>query len=277
MPIPDFQTCMLPLLKRLADGEPHRIQDLVAELADGFRLSPEERKKLLPSGADLLFRNRVRWARFYLGKAGLVADPKRAYAQITQRGREALKSARERIDVGFLRQYPEFVEFRRRTAGVQPDAAPVAGANRSASVADETPEESLERAHETLRQGLEGDLLAKIVGSAPAFFERIVLDLLVAMGYGGSRREAAEQVGGSGDGGIDGTIKEDRLGLDVVYVQAKRWEDPVGRPELQKFAGTRAGGRTSVGRRRRRARGRSRASPAGPDAGRVPGSRAGPA
>jgi restriction system protein len=247
MAIPDYQTLMLPLLRLAADGADHRFRDAVETLATEFALSPDERGEVLPSGTAFLFDNRVGWARTYLKQAGLVESPKRGLFRITERGRTVLAKNLSRLDVKFLDQFQEFRDFRTRGQGdgnVKPDQA---ASNTQLTIETETPEDRLAGAYRRLRQELEADLLEQVKASTPAFFERLVIDLLVAMGYGGSRRDAGRAIGKSGDGGVDGIIKEDKLGLDVIYVQAKRWEGVVGRPEIQKFAGALQGHRASKG------------------------------
>ncbi len=234
MPIPYYQTVMLPLLEELGDGREHTLNDLVERLADRFKLTYAEVEHLLPSGNQAVFRNRVGWARAYLKKSGLVDSPRRAILKITQRGRDVLAEKPNFIGVKYLERYPEFVVFRtRRPEKVSvPEAIDGANEDRRAD-----PVEMLESAFERIRSQLEDDLLDQVKATKPAFFERLVVDLLVKMGYGGERRDAAQAVGRSGDGGIDGIIKEDKLGLDVIYLQAKKWEGTIGRPEIQKFAG----------------------------------------
>lgn len=228
---------MLPLLRFLGDGSEHPVSAAVEAMAKEFGLTADERQQLLPSGTSTVIGSRVGWARTYMKKAGLLDSSKRGVIRITDRGAAVLKKKLSRIDVKFLDQYPEFVAFRalRRnvTATEQETAA--------------TPEEALDDAYQTLRANLESELLQRVRSASPAFFERLVIDLLVRMGYGGSFRDAGQAIGKSGDGGIDGIIKEDRLGLDVIYVQAKRWEATVGRPEIQKFAGALQGHRARKG------------------------------
>ncbi len=244
MAVPDYQTLMLPLLRLAADDQDHRFRDAVETLADDFGLSPEDRTELLPSGQQPLFNNRVGWANTYLKQAGLLESPRRGLFRITQRGRELLKEQPERIDVSLLERFPEFVEFRgkRRPKKSQPgETAPVQPPT------SDTPEDALSNAYNSLRAELESELLEEIGRASPAFFEQLVVDVLVKMGYGGSRQDAGRAIGRSGDGGIDGIINEDRLGLDVIYIQAKRWESTVGRPEIQKFAGALQGHRARKG------------------------------
>jgi len=231
--IPDYQTVMLPLLRFAADKQEHSTREAIEELANHFGLTNDERKELLPSGSQATFDNRVGWARTYMRKAGLLEAPRRGYFKITNRGLEALATNPEAINVKFLEQYPEFREFRvRSTTKREPNKV---GTNGKSP--ERTPRETMEDAYTTIRTQLASDLLEQVMRSSPRFFERLVVDLLVKMGYGGTRRDAGEAVGGSGDEGIDGIIKEDRLGLEVVYIQAKRWRDTVQRPEIQKFVG----------------------------------------
>ena len=238
MPIPDYQTIMLPLLKYSGDGKEHTLREAVEQLADSFKLEEKERSALLPSGQQTVFHNRVGWARTYLKKAGLLDSPRRSYFLITKRGKEVLSSNPEKINVAFLDQFPEFVEF--KSLKHEKDEELV-------QTTDETPEEVLENAFQNLRQNLASDLIQQVKASPPRQFERIVVQLLVAMGYGGSLKDAGKAVGKSGDEGIDGIIKEDKLGLDIIYIQAKRWENTVSRPEIQKFAGALQGQRAKKG------------------------------
>jgi restriction system protein len=235
--VPDFQTVMLPLLRLAADGEEHSLRSAVDRLANEFHLSGEDRAELLPSGGQARFDNRVGWARTYMKKAGLLEFPRRGYFKITGRGREALKQDPAAINVKFLERYPEFLEFRARSSG--PKAAKPTATESEAVSAQQPldPLEAMETAYEAIRGDLVSELLEQVMRCSPDFFERLVVDLLVRMGYGGTRKDAGRAVGKSGDGGIDGIINEDRLGLEVVYIQAKRWKEVVGRPEIQKFVG----------------------------------------
>jgi restriction system protein len=231
--IPDYQEIMLPLLKLAGDGETHKFREVVSELADQFDLTEEERKQMLPSGSDKLFANRTGWAKTYLKKAGLLEYPKRGYFKITDRGREVLNQNPEQIDNDFLKQFSEFKEFR-TTSSTSHDV----GEDISSFDFDEyTPEEVIEIGYKTLTENLADELLEKVKNQSPDFFEELVVDLLVEMGYGGTIKDAGKAIGKSGDEGIDGVIKEDRLGLDIIYIQAKRWDSTVGSPEIQKFAG----------------------------------------
>lgn len=242
MAIPDYQTVMLPLLHFLKDGKEHSIGEVVEALVQEFKLSTEEREQLLGSGQQTIIRNRAGWARTYLKKAGLLESTRRGFFRITDRGRSVLASKPVRIDVKYLEQFPEFITFRELRH--EPENETVAPMIVSA---DATPEEALDGAYVRLRLNLESELLEQVKSASPSFFERLVVELLVRMGYGGTLRDAGQAVGKSGDGGIDGIIKEDRLGLDVIYVQAKRWDSTVGRPEIQKFAGALQGHRARKG------------------------------
>jgi restriction system protein len=247
MAIPDYQTLMLPVLKLAGSGEELRFRDMVETLAQEFDLTAEERSELLPSGTAFLFDNRVGWARTYLKQAGLLDSPKRGVLRITDRGKATLQSRPVRIDARFLDQFAEFREFRTRRPDDNRGDRAAASAPRQTPLDIETPEERLATAYRTLRADLQAELIEQVKSASPAFFERLVVDLLLAMGYGGSRQDAGRAIGKSGDGGIDGIIKEDKLGLDVIYIQAKRWEGTVGRPEVQKFAGALQGHRASKG------------------------------
>jgi restriction system protein len=240
MAIPDYQSIMLPLLKLAGDGEEHSLRETIETLAEHFSLSDEERRELLPSGRQPTFDNRVGWARTYMKKAGLLRSTRRGYFQITERGLDVLDKSPPKIDTAYLRQYPEFVEFQ--------SPKPKGAEKRSPDLDDSTtPEEEIESAYQQLRESLIKELLETVKSCPPAFFEQLVIDLLVKMGYGGTRKDAGQAIGKSGDEGIDGIIKEDRLGLDIVYIQAKKWENTVSRPEIQKFAGALQGQRARKG------------------------------
>ncbi len=244
MAVPDYQSFMLPLLTIASDGAEHSVREAIERLADHFALSEEDRQQMVPSGQQTTLANRVGWARTYLKEAGLLETPKRGCFRITPRGREVLASNPPTVNYALLEQFPEFLEFRARKRE-RPDR-PTAQ-NQAREVAVGTPEEEIEDAYAKVRQGLAAELLQAIKACSPAFFERLVVDVVVRMGYGGTRADAGQAMGRSGDGGIDGIIKEDRLGLDVVYLQAKKWDQPVGRPEVQKFAGALQGHRARKG------------------------------
>jgi restriction system protein len=245
MPIPDYQTIMLPLLKMAGDGKEHRIRDAINDLAAQFGLTEQERKELLPSGVDRIFDNRIGWGRTYLTKAGLIGYPKRGYFQITEQGQKILAKAPPKISVAFLKQFPEFVEFSTaKKSTADGSVAELDGQEAS----NGTPEETLAAGYLKLRKQIESDLLARVKECAPEFFERLVVTLLTTMGYGGSLADAGRAIGKAGDGGVDGVIKEDKLGLDLLYIQAKRWDDTtVGSPEIQKFVGALYGKKAKKG------------------------------
>jgi len=237
--IPDYQSIMLPLLMLVSDKKEYKYRELIENLALEFKLTDEERKELLASGNQPIFDNRVGWAKTYLKKAGLIDSPKRATFVITELGLKVLEKNPEKIDAKYLRQFPSFLEF------LHPDKNEAESEETviSQETLSRTPEENLDKAYQQLRKSLASELLNKVIDLSPAFFERLVIDLLVKMGYGGSIKEAGKAIGRSGDEGIDGTIKEDKLGLDIIYVQAKRWKpgNVVGRPEIHKFVGALAG------------------------------------
>ena len=247
MTIPDFQTLFRPLLEYAEGSEERRLRDAHDALANAFELTEEEREQMLPSGRAKLFYNRVAWAATHLKKAGLLEAKRRGVFAITDTGREAIKSGPERITNRYLERYQGFVDFRYQKNNEPTENTPQAASSSVSYDDEQTPEEVLELAWKTIRTNLEIDLLDQIKQVTPDFFERLVVDVLVAMGYGGERNDAARAVGKSGDGGIDGIIDEDPLGLDVIYLQAKRWEGVVGRPEIQKFAGALQGRRAKKG------------------------------
>jgi restriction system protein len=242
--VPDYQTLMLPLLRFAGDGQEHSLRMTIDALADEFGLTSDERKELLPSGQQSVFDNRVGWARTYLSKAGLLERTRRGHFRISERGRQVLAARPDRIDVKYLDRFEEFRDFRdpRRTRS---GSGSTDGA--SSDQEETTPEELLESAYGRLRDSLAGEVLEQVRSASPSLFEKLVVELLLKMGYGGSRQDAGRAIGRSGDEGIDGIIKEDRLGLDIIYIQAKRWESSVGRPEVQKFAGALQGQRAKKG------------------------------
>ena len=243
MAVPDFQSLMLPLLRVAADGKEHSLAEARGRVGEEFKLSQADQEELLPSGRQSRFGNRVAWAKVYLEQGGLLVSPRRGHFQISDRGREVLKAPPARIDIKFLSQYPEFVEFRTPKGEGQHSTGPVPLESQDAG----TPEEALEAAHARIETSLASEVLTRVKAGSPAFFERLVVELLLKMGYGGSRADAGQAVGKAGDEGIDGIISEDRLGLDIVYLQAKRWEGSVGRPEIQKFVGALHGKRAKKG------------------------------
>lgn len=241
MSIPDYQSAMLPLLRLLGDNGEHRMRDVVAALANQFGLTEEEKKELLPSG-NLVFENRVYWARMYLKKASLIVSPKWGFIQITDRGRACLAESPQKIDVSYLKRFPEFLEY---YTGKKPEDGEASEAEETAT---ETPEELVASGYQKLRGQLQAELLSRVKSSPPEFFEKLVVRLLTAMGYGGSVADAGKAIGGTGDGGVDGVIKEDKLGLELLFIQAKRWDTAtVGRPDVQAFVGALYGKKAKKG------------------------------
>lgn len=242
MAIPDYQTVILPLLKLAGDGEEHALREAVERLAREVELTSEEQRELLPSGKQPVFHNRVGWARTYLKNARLLESSRRGHFCITERGKKVLQENPGTIDNDYLKRFPEFQEFLSRGKDASPQSV-----EETATEPNATPEEALELSFQSLRNTLSQELLEQILSSSPTLFEKIVVELLVKMGYGGTLKDAGKAIGRSGDEGIDGIIKEDRLGLDAIYLQAKRWQNVVGRPEIQKFAGALQGQRAKKG------------------------------
>lgn len=238
MAVPDFQSFFRPLLEIAGDGKEHTLKEARERIAASFNLTEDDLKEMLPSGTQRKFDNRVAWAKSYFVQAKVLESPRRARFKITDRGRNLLSHGHERIDIKILNQYPEFVEF--HSPSKQKETT-------TPEESTETPEEILQKAYQSIRSDLAGEILERIKTNSPTFFENLVVDLMVAMGYGGSRIDAGKSIGQSGDEGIDGIIKEDRLGLDVIYIQAKRWHGTVGRPEIQKFVGALHGKRAKKG------------------------------
>jgi restriction system protein len=240
MAVPDHQSFMLPILQIAGDGLEHGISEVKEIIASSFGLTDADRNELLPSGTQFRFENRVHWARSKIKHAGLLENTSRGKFRITERGLQVLQENPPYINQKFLLQFPEFQEFRSR--------------NRNDSIEEieeeqpsHTPQEILDAGYQSLRNELAQEVLDRVMNCTPRFFEQLVVDLLVAMGYGGSRKDAGEATRQSGDGGVDGIIKEDRLGLDAIYLQAKRWEGTVGRPVVQAFAGSLEGARARKG------------------------------
>jgi len=241
MTIPDYQTLMLPVLRLAAVGET-RVADVAEQIANDLGLTQAEREEMLPSGRQRVLHNRIHWAKFYMSKAGLIASPARGRFLATERGKALLATLPDRIDVTLLMQEPEFREFYKNESTEAEQAT--AGAKPADTTSPRTtPEEQIDAAHAALQAALRDELLQRILANSPAFFEQLIVDLLVAMGYGGSHKDAAAQLGRSGDGGVDGIVNEDRLGLDRIYVQAKRYApgNPVGRPDVNGFVGSLVG------------------------------------
>ncbi len=241
MPIPEFQALMLPLLKYTEDKKEHSFKEVIPYLANQFNLTEAEKRELLPSGKQAKFNNRVYWTKTHLEKAGLLTSLRRGIFVITQEGIEVLAKNPASINTKFLEKYDRYYQFKGSESNKQLQN------NYTEKIEKETPEETLENSHQQLQEALALEILENIKQCSPYFFESLVIDLLVSMGYGGSRKEAGQALRRSRDEGIDGIIKEDRLGLDIIYLQAKRWENAVGRPEIQKFAGALQGQRARKG------------------------------
>lgn len=240
---PDYQAIMLPLLKFANDKQEHSIREAIDHIAEIFKLAEEDKKELLPSGQQYVIDNRTGWARTYLKKAGLLETPRRSYFKITDLGLEVLKKNPSEINVKFLEQFPQFVEF--RTTHKEKDSH--ASQEEVCPGSSQTPQELLEYGYQKITGDLAQEILSLVKQCSPRFFEKLVVELLLKMGYGGSLKDAGKAVGQSGDGGIDGIIKEDKLGLDVIYIQAKRWENVVGSKEIRNFVGSLVGQKANKG------------------------------
>ncbi len=253
MAVPDFQTLMLPVLREYGSGDARASVEVRAAVGTSLNVTPEEQAEMLPSARQTRFANRVAWAHSYLKQAQLLESPSRGRYRLTARGREVLASNPARLDIEYLTRFPEFQEFRTRAASrsnEEPDAhLPPADLATLANGAEAslTPDELIRSGIARQRAGLAAQLLERVKQASPEFFETLVIQLLVAMGYGGSEVDAGRVVGRAGDGGIDGIIKEDLLGFDSIYVQAKRWENSIGRPTIQQFAGALQGQRARKG------------------------------
>lgn len=234
--IPDYQTIMLPLLRTMSDEKTHKLRELIEILQNHFQLSDSDRKELLPSGSQAVFDNRVGWAKFYLEKANLLKTERRGSYRITEVGLNFLKSNPIELRTRDLEKFKAFNEFR-QSIGPKNGAENSDTENQENIDSNKTPEEALEYAYLKLKNDLSRDLLDTIKSCSPTFFEKLVIDMLTKMGYGGSRKDAGKALGKTGDGGIDGIIKEDKLGLDTIYIQAKRWENVVPVREIRDFAG----------------------------------------
>ena len=232
--IPDYQTLMRPVLECASSGEV-RISDVVEQLANKFGLTADERAALLPSGKQTTFANRVHWAKSYLKQAGLVEITRRGQFKITDKGRAALADKAANINTSYLEQFEDFQSFRGRVHDAEADAPKTTDLPEPSS----TPDEALRRAHSAITGALSADLLDRVQKAPPAFFERLIVDLLLAMGYGGTSEEAGRALGQSGDDGVDGVIDQDPLGVDQIYVQAKRYSDGnnIGAGAMRDFFG----------------------------------------
>ena len=248
MPVPDFQSLMLPLLKIAGDGNEHTTSEVLESLAQQFGLVEGDRDEMLPSGKQRKFDNRVNWTKTYLQKALLLSSTGRSRFRITERGITILKNNPLTINIKFLNQFPEFLAFHTATNSKEGKTNGTTSSSQEiVEKTSQTPQEILEISYQNLRQTLAQELLERIKNNSPRFFESLVVDLLVSMGYGGSQKDAGQAIGQVGDGGIDGIIKEDKLGLDAIYLQAKRWEGTVGGPIVQGFAGALIGKKARKG------------------------------
>jgi restriction system protein len=230
MPIPSYEEMMQPLLQILKDKKEHKLSEITERISAEFNLTESEKKELLPSGSEPVVGNRVRWARLYLEKAGLLESTKKGFYKITNKGTKVLQKKPTKLDVQYLKRFPDFLVFKEPHQGKET----IVEKTQSDSL---NPMELFENAYQRIRDELSNELLREVKDATPSFLETLVIELLVKMGYGGSRKDAGQAIGRSGDGGIDGIIKEDRLGLDAIYIQAKKWQGTVSRPEIQKFVG----------------------------------------
>lgn len=246
MAVPSFSELMLPVLRFAATGK-KRMAETETAIADGLGLSAEDREVMLPSGRERLFYNRIRWAKTYLTQAGLLISPTKGQFIASEAGKRLLRRNPPEITVATLKQYPSFIEYcnRNSKSDTREDIVQIVAQETVTG----TPEERIDAAHEELQNELRTDILNQISEKNPSFFEQLIVDLMVAMGYGGNHEDAARRIGGTGDGGVDGVINEDRLGIDCIYVQAKRYAAhvSVGRPEIQAFVGSLVGHRATKG------------------------------
>jgi restriction system protein len=240
--IPDFQSIMLPLLKYFGDNKEHSTSEIVEHISNAFNLSEEQRDELIPSGLQTTIYNRAIWAKTYLKKAGLLDPRGRSILKISERGLDVLNKNPEKITIKFLEQFPEFQEFKK----LKKESKKITE-DENKLLETRTPEELVRSGYMIIKDTVKSDILSNVMNCSPRFFERLVVDLLIKIGYGGSIEDAGRAIGKSGDGGIDGIIKEDKLGLDFIYIQAKRWDGVVGRPEIQKFVGALHGKQANKG------------------------------
>jgi len=238
MPIPDYQAFMTPLLQQLADGKTVKLKEIESDVYNALCLTDEQLHQRIPSGKQTYAYHRLGWAKTYLVQAGLIEQPKRAFCTITEIGKQALVSGKK-INNQYLNQFSEFIDFKTRSNSQTNTNESVTELHNLDNInPQETPEELIESAISSINLNLSNDILNAILNSSPEFFENLVIDLMLAMGYGGSRKDAGQATQYTQDGGIDGIIKEDKLGLDMIYLQAKRYKDKtVGRPDIQAFAG----------------------------------------
>ena len=240
--IPGFQTIMLPLLKYFGDNKEHSTSEIVEHISNAFSLTEEQRNQLVPSGVQTTIYNRVIWAKTYLKKAGLLEPIEKSFFKISKRGLDVLNKNPEKINMKFLEQYPEFQEFKKLKKESKKTIE-----DENKLLETRTPEELVRSGYKIIKDTVKSDIIINVMNCSPRFFEKLVVDLLIKMGYGGSLEDAGRAIGKSGDGGIDGIIKEDKLGLDFIYIQAKRWEGIVGSPEIHKFVGALTGKQANKG------------------------------
>lgn len=239
MSVPDFQAFMRPILAHISDGEPHKISELYRRLAEHFHLTQQDIEERLPSGKQAKYHNRILWAKFHLDRAGVLTTPSRGIVQIAPLGREFLNRYPEHIGMRELQTIPAYADFtfknRNQPQPTTPEQIEASDPDLLASV---PPAEQIDALYAELTANLAEELLQQVMQLSPAQFERLVVAVLVAMGYGGNVRDAGQALGRSGDNGIDGVIKQDRLGLDRIYLQAKRWQNTVHSPEIRTFSGS---------------------------------------
>jgi restriction system protein len=250
MTIPDYQALMLPILKIAGDGNEHRISEVVSQLAKDYKLTESELEELLPSGKQTIFGNRVHWAKTYLSQSKLVNNTRWGRFIITDRGRSVLAEKPARIDRKFLSRFAEFNIFvSGQKSSTTPSAAESNETEKAIETATKTPDELLRSTIDEMETALANELLSRVLAATPAFFEQLIVDLLLAMGYGGSREGAGRAIGKSGDGGLDGVIDQDQLGLDRIYIQAKRYnpDNPVSEPDIRGFSGSLGANKASKG------------------------------
>ncbi len=227
---------MLPLLKTVADEKEHNMNDVIKTLADFFKLTEEERNLQYPTGSDYIFKNKARFARLYLLKAGLLEYPQRGYIKISKEGLSVLSKNPKEVNLELLEEFPKFKEFKKNLKEKNHEKKERIVEEKE--IETQTPQELMEHGYQKIKDSLTEELINIVKKSSPGFFEKLVVELLLSMGYGGSRKDAGKAIGQSGDGGIDGIINEDKLGLDVIYIQAKRWENVVGSKEIRNFIGS---------------------------------------
>jgi restriction system protein len=241
--IPDFQSVMLPVLKLLGDKKEYQSKEIKDYICKEFKLTQKEMEEKLPSSNSIsLISNRVAWAEAHMKMAGIIESPRRGFYRITNDGVNVLKKTPEKINLKFLQSFEEYKRKKAEWKNKEKEDS-----QENEEINSLTPDEMLELGHKKIKNELSTELLIRVKETSPKFFENLVIELLIKMGYGGSLEERGSVTGKSGDEGIDGVIKEDKLGLDIIYIQAKKWEGNVGRPEIQKFVGALQGQRAKKG------------------------------